>query len=50
MDRCLHVTGASLGQDTWLIGKPRGRGAHAVGAPEMEGTGRCHSSTHGPTS
>jgi hypothetical protein len=42
MDRCQHVTGASLG-------KPRGDGAHAVVAPEEEGTGRSHPSTHGPT-
>jgi hypothetical protein len=49
MDRCQHVTGASLGQDTWPIGKPRGDGAHAVVAPEEEGTGRSHPSTHGPT-
>jgi hypothetical protein len=50
MDRCLHVRGTSFDPDAGPVGKPPGHGAQAVVAPEKEGTGRSHSSTHGPTS
>ena len=49
MDRCLHVTGTSLGQDAGPIREPRGASAHMMAAPGEEGSGRSNRSVHGPT-
>ena len=47
MDRCLHVTGTSLGHDAGTIRGPRGS-APVMAAPGGEGSGRSNRSVHDP--
>jgi hypothetical protein len=48
MDRCLDVTGTSLGQDAGTIGGRRGS-APVMAAPGEEGSGRSDRSLPSPT-